>query len=932
MLKANKFLAIIALFFFVVIIGSCGGGGGGSNPPSDTTVSGTVSPPAGVSPSSLTIVSLGETSPVSTTGSFSAEVYKEGVTVIAAMPEGKEFGLMNVVATSTTSTSSAKVTKGETKIVSAYKAASSSSIELNAKTTAVSMVFISPYFLTNDPAKAENLLSIIENNPEVTNLANVIESVFKESDPLSNLALQEALKDAVKSVINSIPARTISNATKDTVSSSPKILQLPKNSFKDILKAMFITTPPYYADQDYITLKATETSSGYDLSIESKNGGSVDWIAEGMQLDTSQFSSLNDLKAKASNNRSLYVNERSHILSGTLQAPAKSFLRYLDIISFSFDTAFDWLFGSTLEDRLMVPSTQDGIYLLRSYSGGWGLTEDSGEKTFVREQVPNGSTMDIKSLSVNEFMVVFDTMSAFVAFDKLFPDDMNKIAEEGLKEAFNKLPSVMSNPNPTSQDLLSVIVDVLKAMLSKVTESFAENVTKNFFITIWRIGEVSVSSLIDISGKASDLGKAVDRVGQLITYATPMETAIIVVGEPFPTPVDTEKPSTPTNLKATATSTTQIDLSWDPSTDNVGVAGYKIYRNGSHLKSVTTTSTSDIGLDPSTQYCYTVSAYDAASNESEQSNQACVTTLSTPDTTPPSIPTGLTATAVSSSQIDLAWNASTDNVGVAGYKIYDYYGTYLISVTSTSTSITGLNPNTYYCFTVSAYDAAGNESEKSSQACATTLSTPDLNDGLIAYYGFEGNANDSSGNGNHGTEYGGINYLDGKIGKAAMFDGENTYISVADNSSLRLNIFTITAWVRPDIIWGGNRIAEKGDSNSYWLDINPDAKALVGFYDGGYNDLISEENILSNNWYFIAGTYDGDSLKIYINGTLDNSLTLFSTPYQSDQPLIIGWKYNGITEDHFSGLIDELRIYNRALSESKIQELYLLSDDDWDIF
>jgi chitodextrinase len=96
---------------------------------------------------------------------------------------------------------------------------------------------------------------------------------------------------------------------------------------------------------------------------------------------------------------------------------------------------------------------------------------------------------------------------------------------------------------------------------------------------------------------------------------------------------------------------------------------------------------------------------------------------STTDTAPPSIPTGLAATAVSSSQIDLSWNASTDNVGVAGYKIYDYYGTYLKSVNTTSTSFTGLNPNTNYCFTVSAYDAAGNESTQSNQACATTLSS-----------------------------------------------------------------------------------------------------------------------------------------------------------------------------------------------------------------
>lgn len=95
---------------------------------------------------------------------------------------------------------------------------------------------------------------------------------------------------------------------------------------------------------------------------------------------------------------------------------------------------------------------------------------------------------------------------------------------------------------------------------------------------------------------------------------------------------------------------------------------------------------------------------------------------STTDTIPPSVPTGLTATAVSSSQIDLSWNPSTDNVGVAGYKIYDYYGTYLKSVNTTSTSFTGLNPDTQYCFTVSAYDAAGNESGKSNEACATTIS------------------------------------------------------------------------------------------------------------------------------------------------------------------------------------------------------------------
>ena len=89
------------------------------------------------------------------------------------------------------------------------------------------------------------------------------------------------------------------------------------------------------------------------------------------------------------------------------------------------------------------------------------------------------------------------------------------------------------------------------------------------------------------------------------------------------------------------------------------------------------------------------------------------------DTTPPSIPTGLTATAVSANQINLAWNASTDNVGVTGYKIYGG-GNLLKSVTGLSTSDIGLSPNTQYCYKVSSYDAANNESLQSIQACATT--------------------------------------------------------------------------------------------------------------------------------------------------------------------------------------------------------------------
>jgi chitodextrinase len=148
----------------------------------------------------------------------------------------------------------------------------------------------------------------------------------------------------------------------------------------------------------------------------------------------------------------------------------------------------------------------------------------------------------------------------------------------------------------------------------------------------------------------------------------------------------------------------------------VGVTGYRIYRDGVEVGTSASTTYSDTGLNSATRYCYTVTAYDAAGNESGQSAETCVTTE---DTIPPSVPGNLTATAVSASQIDLSWSASTDNVGVALYRIYRD-GALMDSTSSTTYSDSGLSSATQYCYTVTAVDGAGNESGHSNQACDTT--------------------------------------------------------------------------------------------------------------------------------------------------------------------------------------------------------------------
>ena len=95
---------------------------------------------------------------------------------------------------------------------------------------------------------------------------------------------------------------------------------------------------------------------------------------------------------------------------------------------------------------------------------------------------------------------------------------------------------------------------------------------------------------------------------------------------PPPPPSDTTAPSVPGSLIANVISAGQIDLSWNVSTDNTGVTGYKIYRNTVFLTTVTSNARSDTGLANNTSYCYGVSAVDAAGNESGRSNEACVRT------------------------------------------------------------------------------------------------------------------------------------------------------------------------------------------------------------------------------------------------------------------------------------------------------------------
>lgn len=204
--------------------------------------------------------------------------------------------------------------------------------------------------------------------------------------------------------------------------------------------------------------------------------------------------------------------------------------------------------------------------------------------------------------------------------------------------------------------------------------------------------------------------------------------------------------------------------------------------------------------------------------------------------------------------------------------------------------------------------------------------------GIVSAWTFEGNADDVIGS-NHGTVYS-ANIKEGYSGQAYEFDGIDDYIEIPDSNELDLtDSLTIEAWIyprtrgtygRPDIIV--SKWLDIPDSRSYWFSILVDGK-LYGVYDTngdntGLQSVTSKSLIPVNKWTHVAWTVGNSISKLYINGKLDNSTSVGGSIFVGIADVIIG-QYDDVPyNDWFDGIIDEVSIYNRALSEEEIATHY----------
>jgi concanavalin A-like lectin/glucanase superfamily protein/Big-like domain-containing protein len=398
----------------------------------------------------------------------------------------------------------------------------------------------------------------------------------------------------------------------------------------------------------------------------------------------------------------------------------------------------------------------------------------------------------------------------------------------------------------------------------------------------------------------------------------------------FPLGSATAPPTPPGSLNALGGIGT-VSLTWSPSMSATGVANYNVHRattpsfaptSLNRIGQPTSTNYTDSGLAAGTYY-YVVTAEDVQHNISLPSNESFAAV--TADTNPPTVtlesPTSTTVTGV----VTLSANAADDN-GVAGVRFLldgANLGAEITSPPYATTWNSTTTTNGTHTLAARARDIGGNTVTSQPRTVMVSNATPS---GLVAAYSFaEGSGTttaDLSGNGNVGTLSGATWSTAGKNGNSLQFNGSNALVSVADAASLRLTTgMTIEAWVRPSLLNSWRTVILKEDTSelAYGLYANTDTvRPGIWVRGGTASEFVKGTAQLAlNTWTHLASTYDGSMLRLYVNGNQVTSKVVGTTINATSRPLRIGG--NTVWGEYFQGLIDDVRIYNRALSPSEIQ-------------
>jgi len=389
---------------------------------------------------------------------------------------------------------------------------------------------------------------------------------------------------------------------------------------------------------------------------------------------------------------------------------------------------------------------------------------------------------------------------------------------------------------------------------------------------------------------------------------------------------------------ATNSQAANVNLSWSPNSD-ADLAGYNLYYGtasrtyGTRVNVGIVSSYTLTGLNAGTYY-FAVTAYDSSGNESGFSNEASLAISSAPDTTAPLV-SGVGASSLASSGATISWTTNEASDTQVEYGTTTAYGSSstLVSslVTSHSTTLSGLQSSKVYHYRVKSRDAATNLGVSAD----VTFTTVAAGTGLVAAYGFnEGNGtmvSDGSGNSNTGATSGPTWSTQGKFGGALSFDGVNDYVTIPNSPSLDISgtNLTISFWANiqngndgtDDVILAKFYNPTKSvPAYQYGVEFDANGAKTLDFYFGDTSGTQRGPFSMTPSlgiWTYVTFTYDGTAVKGYLDGVQKFSTSATQSIRARGNVLQLG--VDAALGQPFSGKVDEVRIYNRALSQAEIQ-------------
>ena len=201
--------------------------------------------------------------------------------------------------------------------------------------------------------------------------------------------------------------------------------------------------------------------------------------------------------------------------------------------------------------------------------------------------------------------------------------------------------------------------------------------------------------------------------------------------------------------------------------------------------------------------------------------------------------------------------------------------------------------------------------------------------GLVCWLPGDSHAKDAAGT-NHGQLRNGTAITTGMVGQGFRFNGSNDYIEIPNSPTLNLGQHTIEAWIHPEIQLGASYhgiVVKQNPDNSgrnYYLGLRSDGRIhySILFTSGTLMTLDSNVTVPKGKWSHIAANFDGSVMNIFYNGALCGNLNVGpATPVKTTQPLLIGHS-NELAQTYFRGQLDEVAIYNRALSDKEIHAIF----------